>query len=76
MTDYQLVGAYKGDYLKHGDVQYISLAFPVSAKYILLQADWNSEGVFGLSEIRFLKGKNRFICNLIDFIQWKPQMHY
>ena len=60
LTDYPLVGSYEGPHLKHGAVQYISLAFPVFAQYVLLQADWDADGVFGFSEIRFLRGK-RFI---------------
>ena len=28
----------------------------IQAQYVLLQADWDSTGVFGLTEVRFLKG--------------------
>ena len=28
----------------------------IQAQYVLLQADWDATGVFGLTEVRFLKG--------------------
>ena len=59
LNEYPVVGIYDGENLMDCKIAYLTFEYTVKAKYVLLQADWSSQGLFSLSEVRFLRGTNK-----------------